>query len=406
MSTPTNPTAFVAYAHDSPEHKNGVLRLAELLMDSGVKTELDQWAEGPRQDWYGWAHDHITGSDFTIVVASARMKVVGDGSGPGDRNQGAQAEMAVVRDLLQRDRAGWTPRLLPVVLPGDSIDDIPDFLQPYAADHYVLPELTPAGVEDLVRVITRQPKRLRPPLGPVPTLPPRPPATHLEPRWRVLPAAVPVTWRSEIMDIGHGMFARWPGTLEVHLAPTGGDARLPMGRLRAVGEGLVLFARNQRLVSAEEPVEAVSTDQGAWVASRNAFRGLAGGVALLRDGQRSAWLGLPRGRIGSVLIRDEAVDKVTRLVSALLALDAPLPHAMVPTAGIDPVSLVRVGEVSDLTSNVGSLTMNPRNQIRLPAEEWLTVAEINGHTAAVATELVERLLATFGQSAPVRPFGR
>ncbi len=162
---------FIAYTHDSQQHKEDVLTLASLLMANGVKTELDQWAEGQPQDWYAWAHEHITGSDYTIIMASPQCKTVGDGGGSSTKNLGARAEMAVIRDLLQRDRAIWRPKCLPAVLPGRSVAEIPDCLQPYAADPYKVDALTEQGIEDLLRVIFRQPKIIRPALGRPPVFP-------------------------------------------------------------------------------------------------------------------------------------------------------------------------------------------------------------------------------------------
>jgi hypothetical protein len=58
---------------------------------------------------------------------------------------------------LHSDRAEWLPRLLPVVLPNGSVRDIPLFLQPQIADHYLVREFTVAGAENLLRAIFRRP---------------------------------------------------------------------------------------------------------------------------------------------------------------------------------------------------------------------------------------------------------
>jgi hypothetical protein len=64
-------------------------------------------------------------------------------------------------------------KLLPVVLPGRSVDEIPVFLQPQTADHYLITEWSKAGAEDLLRTITGQPSYIRPPMNPqVVSLPP------------------------------------------------------------------------------------------------------------------------------------------------------------------------------------------------------------------------------------------
>ena len=55
-------------------------------------------------------------------------------------------------------RAAWTAKILPVLLPGHGKEEIPDFLQPNAADRYEVPANTPEAAESLLRVLTRQPR--------------------------------------------------------------------------------------------------------------------------------------------------------------------------------------------------------------------------------------------------------
>lgn len=77
------------------------------------------------------------------------------------------------RGLLHSDRARWTTKLLPVVLPGGSVSDVPLFLQPQTADHFLVENLTVRGAEHLIRVLTGQPPYRRPPVGEPVVLPPR-----------------------------------------------------------------------------------------------------------------------------------------------------------------------------------------------------------------------------------------
>src|SRR6266540_3011731 len=186
------PKVFVAYAQDSQAHKDDVRRLADLLRSCGVDAEIDQYAEEERQDWNAWADKHFKESDFIIIVASPKMGAFGDGNVPADQNRGIQAEMTVIRDLLHCDRAAWTRKILPVVLPGGTLEGLPDFLGPYSLSHYRVQDLTPDGVDDLLRVISAQPRVVRPPLGQVPPLPPLPRivverAVPAELEWQVLP---------------------------------------------------------------------------------------------------------------------------------------------------------------------------------------------------------------------------
>lgn len=171
-TVPHSPDVFISYAHDSIKHVRQVLAFAEFLTSKGITVHLDQWADDRRRDWASWAMGGITRADFVVVVASPDYRSVGDGHAVTMANKGARSEAAIIRDLLHRDRDTWLPKLLPVILPGGELDGIPDFLQPYTASTYPIYDFTAEGAEDLLRVLTGQPARVRPALGAIPLLPP------------------------------------------------------------------------------------------------------------------------------------------------------------------------------------------------------------------------------------------
>lgn len=179
---PHSPRVFLSYAHDDDHHSHSVLELASLLEAQGIAVVVDKWYEDRRQDWYAWMLREIQSTDFVLVVASPGYRAVGDGAVPADTHRGVQAETAVLRDLLYRDRETWLGRVLPVVLPGRSLTELPTFTQPYSASHFLIDSISESGVEDLLRVLTGQPRYTRPSRGRVPVLtssrmwPPAPPA--------------------------------------------------------------------------------------------------------------------------------------------------------------------------------------------------------------------------------------
>lgn len=168
------PRVFVSYAHDTPAHTESVRRFAEFLVEQGVDADLDQWNLEIRHDWYLWAIRRIKAADFILVVASPQCRAVGDGEVGETDNKGMQSELGLLRTLLHSGRLRWTTRILPVVLPGGAVDDIPLFLSPWTGDHYRIAELDVAGAEDLLRALTDQPAYVRPTLrDAVVRLPPR-----------------------------------------------------------------------------------------------------------------------------------------------------------------------------------------------------------------------------------------
>lgn len=164
---------FISYAHDDDRHVDCVLAFAEFLCRCGLDVHLDRWDLHQRRDWYQWASGQIRQADKVLIVASPMCRRVGDGEIENTRHRGLQSELALVRELLHSDRARWITKLLPVVLPDGSVSDIPLFLQPQTADHYLVEDLTVRGAEDLLRAISDQPPYQRPTVGEPTLLPPR-----------------------------------------------------------------------------------------------------------------------------------------------------------------------------------------------------------------------------------------
>src|SRR4051794_4820628 len=129
MTDRAAPRVFVSYAHETQEHKDQVRRFATFLRARvGLDVHLDQWYENERRDWSQWAVDHLVNSDFILVIASPNYKRRADGAAAPDDGRGSQFEAAILRNSLTRNLRDETKRILPVVLPGRSPADIPEFL--------------------------------------------------------------------------------------------------------------------------------------------------------------------------------------------------------------------------------------------------------------------------------------
>jgi SEFIR domain-containing protein len=151
---------FVSYADDSGEHTDVVLRFASRLHgEFGIEVGLDLWERDRRRDWLDWAVDQIEHGDFVLAIASPEYKRL---AGPdSDSHDHARFQLMMLREHLAADRPRWLPKILPVVLPGCSADDLPTFLQPYSATRYVIP----GQLDELLRVLTGQPRHTRPELA-------------------------------------------------------------------------------------------------------------------------------------------------------------------------------------------------------------------------------------------------
>ncbi|HEY2698176.1 MAG TPA: SEFIR domain-containing protein [Pseudonocardiaceae bacterium] len=167
-----SPYVFVSYAHDSARHEKDVITFGTLLrIELGINAHLDEWHVGDRRDWSEWAPKQLETADFVLAIASPMFRERADGQGDVKEGRGSRYEGALMRDKMTEDRDTWMRKILPVVLPGGAVSDIPRFLQPYAATHYLIDSLTLDGVLELWRVLVQQPLHPLPPLGTAPPLP-------------------------------------------------------------------------------------------------------------------------------------------------------------------------------------------------------------------------------------------
>jgi hypothetical protein len=143
------------------------------LRSQGVDAQLDLPAAERRQEWPAWMQEQVRDARFVLVVASPSYKRRSDGYAAADEGRGVQFETRLIREFFYRDQSVGLKRFLPVLLPGVSVEDIPDFLSPTSAMHYKVTSMTVDGCESLLRVLTGQPYEVVPPLGSVPVLPPR-----------------------------------------------------------------------------------------------------------------------------------------------------------------------------------------------------------------------------------------
>jgi hypothetical protein len=141
---------FISYTHDSEHHKQAVRRLCELLEGAGIDVLLDENESPVRKEWQRWMTTGIGRSDYVIVVASPQYRSVGLYESASKPRRGAEAEYRLLTTLLAEDYDAWLTKILPVVLPGRAVSEIPIGLQPYDADHYVVPTLTPSGIAGLL----------------------------------------------------------------------------------------------------------------------------------------------------------------------------------------------------------------------------------------------------------------
>ncbi|WP_053754216.1 TIR domain-containing protein [Streptomyces sp. MMG1533] len=174
MSEAPSPVrVFISYAHDDQKHVDRVRDFWIFLRSCGIDAELDLPANERRQDWSLWMLRGIRDSRYALVVASPQYKRRAEGDAVAGEGMGVQWEAGLLRRLVYEDPAAALGRIVPVVLPDGSADDLPAWLGGASTSHYTVGEFTVPGAEPLLRLLTGQPYETVPELGAVPVLAPR-----------------------------------------------------------------------------------------------------------------------------------------------------------------------------------------------------------------------------------------
>jgi tetratricopeptide (TPR) repeat protein len=158
---------FISYAHDDTDHQRAVQSLWVFLRQCGIDACVDLTAAEEPQDWPAWMADQLRACDYVLVVGSPEYRRRAEGRAEPDVGRGVRWEARQVQELLYRDRDAGRRRVLPVLLPGRTVEDLPDWLTPVSSTTYRVTDYSVAGMEPLYRVLTGQRRIVEPPLGQV-----------------------------------------------------------------------------------------------------------------------------------------------------------------------------------------------------------------------------------------------
>jgi hypothetical protein len=161
------PKVFISYSHDSPEHADRVLELADRLRADGLDCMLDQYADSPPEGWPRWTDQQLREANFVLVICTPTYNRRAMGTEEPGKGLGVRWESSLTNQYLYNAEAA-NERFIPVLLERASFADIPTPLQ--GTNHYRLP----ADYERLYRRLTDQPLTPKPPIGPLRALSPRP----------------------------------------------------------------------------------------------------------------------------------------------------------------------------------------------------------------------------------------
>jgi hypothetical protein len=65
---------FISYSHDSQEHCERVVALAEQLRRDGIDAWVDQFEKSPGQGWPLWCSRQILGAKYVLLICTEHYR--------------------------------------------------------------------------------------------------------------------------------------------------------------------------------------------------------------------------------------------------------------------------------------------------------------------------------------------
>ena len=98
---------FISYSHDSEQHSQRVLALANQLRHHGVDAELDQYETRPPQGWPRWCEEQLRpeNSEHVLVVCTETYLNRIEGKVPADEGRGVFWEGDVIYSYLYEQKS-------------------------------------------------------------------------------------------------------------------------------------------------------------------------------------------------------------------------------------------------------------------------------------------------------------
>lgn len=166
--TDRSPRVFISYSHDSDEHADRVLALADRLRAEGVDVALDQYEVSPPEGWPSWMEFQVRQSDFVLVVCTEIYLRRAERREEPGKGLGVTFESTLSLQHLY-DLGMRNTRFIPVVFEDGAIAYIPTPLR--GATRYNVG--TEQGYQGLYRHLTGQAEAAAPCVGELRQLPRR-----------------------------------------------------------------------------------------------------------------------------------------------------------------------------------------------------------------------------------------
>lgn len=180
------PRVFISWAHahstwsmeQISDWESQLAEFAATLRSFGIDADIDLFHLDEPIDWTRFGPQSVLKASMTIVVMSEAWAERWSGTNSPREGAGAASEADALRGLFVRDQAQWQRQLVLVLFRDVSASVVPPDLQ--RVTRVALDSSDPDSYENLLRILTSQPRYPKPPLGQVPSLASRSsPSDHL-----------------------------------------------------------------------------------------------------------------------------------------------------------------------------------------------------------------------------------
>jgi hypothetical protein len=130
------PKVFISYSHDTAEHEERVLGLAERLRKHGVDAQIDQYVAGtPQEGWPRWMHSQLDQANFSLLICTETYYKRFWGHEEPDKGKGADWEGNLVTVEIYKAKSKTT-KFVPVFFACQDEQFIPEPVSQHT--HYLL----------------------------------------------------------------------------------------------------------------------------------------------------------------------------------------------------------------------------------------------------------------------------
>ena len=115
------PRVFISYSHDSEDHADRVLALADALCDDGIDVILDWYVHpAPAEGWPRWMERNLDEAKFVLMVCTETYRRRALGLEEPGKGLGVDWEGNLIYNLIYHRINGDKPRgsrFIPILLP-------------------------------------------------------------------------------------------------------------------------------------------------------------------------------------------------------------------------------------------------------------------------------------------------